>query len=179
VQKYGLSAAFCGAFSAVYLHYSYGQSSPFLVFLFAPSLLLGLTPAALLLWTGSERIASRAVRRLWNSGVATLTVGFMVRAVINISGRYTDYDAIYWALGAAFLLAAFGTALHKKAQRRRMAAHSLSAKFSKITVNTKMKVQPNNPSKPAACTVVLTRFMQGSRQTAQSFKADAACKIPP
>jgi hypothetical protein len=41
-----------------------------------------------------------------------------------------------------------------------------------------MKVQPNDPSKPAACTVVLTRFMQGSRQTAQPFEADAACESP-
>jgi len=45
--------------------------------------------------------------------------------------------------------------------------------------NIKMKVQPNNPSKPAACTVVLTRFMQQNRQSAQPTEADAACKFPP
>ena len=45
--------------------------------------------------------------------------------------------------------------------------------------NVKKKVQPNNPSKPAACTVILTRFMQQNRQSAQPIEADAACKFPP
>jgi len=42
-----------------------------------------------------------------------------------------------------------------------------------------MEIQPNNPSKPAACTVVLTRFMQQNRQSAQPTEGDAACKFPP
>jgi hypothetical protein len=42
----------------------------------------------------------------------------------------------------------------------------------------KTSLQSYNPSKPAACTLVLTRFIQQGRQTVQPFEADAACKIP-
>ena len=119
-KAYGVIAAFCGIFSAVYLHFSYGQSSPFLVMLFLPPLLLGLVPAETLLLTDKVRIASKPVRSLWNSGVATLTVGFLVRAVINISGRYTYYDAVYWVLSAGFFVLAVFAASKRGTKRDRL-----------------------------------------------------------
>lgn len=122
VKAYGFVAAFCGVFSAVYLHYSYGESSPFLVLLFLPSLLLGLVPAETLLLTDKVRIASLPVRRLWNSGIAVLTVGFLVRAVINISGRYTDYDIIYWILSAGFFALAVFATVKRNAKHPRLPA---------------------------------------------------------
>ena len=122
MKTYGIVAAFCGVFSAVYLHYSYGQSSPFLVLLFLPPLLLGLVPAETLLLTDRVRLASKPVRNLWNSGVATLTTGFLVRAVINISGRYTHYDILYWVLSAAFFALAVLMITKRNAKRRRPAA---------------------------------------------------------
>lgn len=104
---YGLLSAFCGVFSIVYLQFSHGESSPFLIWLFAPSLLLGAAPALLFSRAKAEKMPHVRVRRLWNSAVAALSVGMLVRAVINISGRYTEYDTIYWILaGLLFLLAA-------------------------------------------------------------------------
>ncbi|HRX58418.1 MAG TPA: hypothetical protein P5075_06550 [Eubacteriales bacterium] len=103
---YAVLAALCGAFSAVYLHFSYGESSPFLVYLFVPPLLLGCVPAALLGSLRMKRTPGVPVRRLWNAGVATLTVGFLVRAIINIAGRYTHYDLIYWVLSGGLFAAA-------------------------------------------------------------------------
>lgn len=126
VKAYGFLSAFCGVFSVVYLHFSYGESSPFMVLLFLPPLLLGLVPAEALLLTDRVQAASRPVRALWNSGVAVLTVGFLVRAVINISGRYTHYDILYWVLSAGFFaLAAF--TLSKRAKRRSPAGGNLPA----------------------------------------------------
>ena len=116
---YGILTAFCGVFSIVYLQFSYGESSPFLVFLFAPPLLLGFLPA-LLLGRSTVRIPQPS-RRLWNSGVAALTTGFLVRAVINISGRYTDYDTIYWALAAALFLAAILRFLIERRRKQKAA----------------------------------------------------------
>ncbi len=98
-------AIFCSVFSVVYLQFSYGQSSPFLVLLFAPPLLLGAAPAAILT-RFAKTLPALPARRLWNSAVATLTMGFLVRAVINISGRYTDYDSLYWVISAALFSAA-------------------------------------------------------------------------
>ncbi len=103
--RYVLFSAFCGVFAAVYLRFSYGQSSPFLVFLFAPPLLSGALPAFLAGRLAPRRPSAAAVR-LWNSAVATLTTGFLVRAVINISGRYTDYDSLYWVIAGVLFAAA-------------------------------------------------------------------------
>jgi hypothetical protein len=122
VKAYGLIAAFCGVFSAVYLQHSYGQSSPFLITLFLPPLLFGLVPAETLLLTDRMRIAMKPVRRLWNSGVATLTVGFLVRGVINISGRYTFYDVVYWLLSTGFFALAVFVILRRSINRKRAAA---------------------------------------------------------
>lgn len=113
-------AVFCGIFSVVYLQFSYGVKSPFLVWLFVPPLLLGALPA---LWLGrhTKRPPVLATRRLWNSAVATLTTGFLVRAVINISGRYTDYDGLYWLLaGALFAVAVVCQAVKRAKERARI-----------------------------------------------------------
>lgn len=104
---YGILAAFFGVFSFVYLLLSHGESSPFMVWLFAPSLLLGLLPALLLMRGRTSLLPGRGVRRIWNSAVAALTCGMLVRAIINISGRFTYFDTIYWiASGLLFLMAA-------------------------------------------------------------------------
>lgn len=105
-RAYGILAAFCGVFSTVYLQFSHGESSPFLIWLFAPPLLLGAIPALLLSRTRSLRLPKRPARRIWNSAVATLSTGMLVRSVINISGRYTDYDTIYWLASGLLFLAA-------------------------------------------------------------------------
>ncbi len=103
---YGILTAFCGIFSLVYLQFSHGESSPFLIWLFAPSLLLGMIPALILSRASGIRLPGIPVRRIWNSGIATLSAGMLVRSVINISGRYTDYDLIYWiAAGLLFSIA--------------------------------------------------------------------------
>ncbi len=41
---------------------------------------------------------------LWNSGVATITAGCLLRGIINLSGRSTTLDQPYWYIGAAFLV---------------------------------------------------------------------------
>lgn len=78
-----------------------------MIWLFAPSLVLGMIPALLLGRVGSNLRPNTTVRNLWNSAIATLSAGMLVRAIINISGRYTEYDTIYWiASGVLFALAA-------------------------------------------------------------------------
>jgi len=118
---YAVIAGALGGISAIYLHFSYGVSSPFMVFLFAPALVLGALPALLMSFSNG-RMPSATTRRLWNSAVATLSVGFLVRAIINISGRYTSYDTIYWIfagillLGAILWQAKINTAVRKRMQ---------------------------------------------------------------
>ena len=37
---------------------------------------------------------------------AILTSGMLIKGIINISGRYTQYDMVYWILGVIFLFEA-------------------------------------------------------------------------
>lgn len=59
----------------------------------------------------AERL-NRSAFNLWNSGIAALIFGCLVRGIVNVSGRFTAYDRVYWATGGALLLAALlaGTA---------------------------------------------------------------------
>ena len=47
-----------------------------------------------------------------HTGIAALIFGCLVRGIVNVSGRFTAYDRVYWATGGALLLAALlaGTA---------------------------------------------------------------------
>lgn len=50
---------------------------------------------------------SRMTFNFWNSGVATITAGFLLRGIINLSGRSTTLDQPYWFVGSAILFGAF------------------------------------------------------------------------
>ena len=116
-MAYGILAVFCGVFSIVYLQFSHGESSPFLVWLFAPALLLGVVPAFLAGCTSVFKRAGITARRFWHSAVATLSCGMLVRAIINISGRYTEYDVIYWVLSGVLFIAAVYVYIARNAHR--------------------------------------------------------------
>lgn len=47
---------------------------------------------------------SRLSYNLWNSSVATITAGCLLRGIINLSGRSTTLDQPYWYIGAALLV---------------------------------------------------------------------------
>ncbi len=60
---------------------------------------------------------SRISYNLWNSGVAIITTGFLLRGIINLSGRSTTLDKPYWYVGIIFLLVAVGMIFFNKNQR--------------------------------------------------------------
>lgn len=63
---------------------------------------------------------SRLAYNLWNSGVATITAGCLLRGIINLSGRSTTLDQPYWYIGAAFLvLSLVGFFINPSANNRR------------------------------------------------------------
>ena len=103
---YGMLSVFFGIFAFVYFQFSHGESSPFLIWLFAPSLAFGMIPAIIVGRINPKRRPGIAVRRLWNSAIATLSAGMLVRAIINISGRYTEYDTFYWIASGILFAAA-------------------------------------------------------------------------
>ena len=108
---YLILSIFLFIFSRVYVSLSYGEVSIFmntlsLVPLIGGGLLVGLLYL--------QPTLSRISFNLWNSGVAVLTAGFLLRGIINLSGRSPTLDWPYWLIGAGFLglaLFSFGLSL--------------------------------------------------------------------
>ena len=97
---YLIISIFFFLFSRIYVSLSYGEYSFFmntlsLVPLIGGGLLVGLLYL--------QPTLSRLSFNLWNSGVAVLTAGFLLRGIINLSGRSTTLDWPYWVIGAGFL----------------------------------------------------------------------------
>jgi len=110
---------FSGLFSAVYEHFSYGVYSNYMVYLFLLPLVGGVLPYAVLGLTPRSPVPSCASSRLFNSGVAALTVGSCLKGVLQIYGTSSVYLAAYWAAG--ILLSVSGLAVFLLGQRRRRA----------------------------------------------------------
>lgn len=98
--SYLTGSIFLFIFSRIYQALSYGEVSFFMNYLFCIPLIGGILLTGLLLFNPN---LSRMAYNLWNSGIATITAGFLLRGIINLSGRSTSLDQPYWYLGAGFL----------------------------------------------------------------------------
>lgn len=63
-----------------------------------------------ILHTFSLNDISQSARRLYHSGIAALTVGSVIRGVLDIYGTANSLTAVYWAAGGAFIVS--GTAVY-------------------------------------------------------------------
>ncbi|HFU4450533.1 TPA: hypothetical protein ACGO97_000987 [Streptococcus suis] len=100
---YLATTAFLFIFSRIYESLSYGEVSFFMHYMFCVTLIGGSLLLGMLTLKPS---LSRITFNLWNSGVATITAGFLLRGIINLSGRSTTLDQPYWFIGAGFLVLA-------------------------------------------------------------------------
>ncbi|HFU4559879.1 TPA: hypothetical protein ACGPBH_001979 [Streptococcus suis] len=115
---YLATTAFLFIFSRIYESLSYGEISIFMRYMFCVTLIGG---ALLLGMLTLKPNLSRMTFNLWNSGVATITAGFLLRGIINLSGRSTTLDQPYWFIGVGFLVLALISLFftgNKKAQLR-------------------------------------------------------------
>ncbi|KXT78900.1 hypothetical protein STRDD13_00330 [Streptococcus sp. DD13] len=87
--------------SRIYESFSFGETSLFMHYLFLVPLIGGLIFSIIQLLIPN---LSRITFNLWNSGLATLTVGMLYRGIVNLSGRYTTLDLPYYYVGAIFLI---------------------------------------------------------------------------
>ena len=99
-------AVFCVIFTAVYESFSHGATSSHMRCMFLMPLVGCALPALVCLLTPLHRLVCRPAFNLWNSGLAVWAVGCLFRGIVNISGRFTDLDFIYWVTGWIFLAAA-------------------------------------------------------------------------
>ena len=101
-RLYVLAAVNAAVFSAVYEHFSFGVYSPFMIFAFAVPLLMGAL-AFLLMGRALKKTGTSVpalVCKFWHAAVATLTVGFLFRGVLDIYGTSSPLGTVYWIASA-------------------------------------------------------------------------------
>lgn len=96
-----LSVVFC----VIYEQFSFGEHADSMRLMFLLPLVGGVLPFCLLALAGRKAPFSRTAYRLWHSGIAVLMSGCLVKGIIEISGRVSDYDGFYIAAGMMLLAA--------------------------------------------------------------------------
>lgn len=99
----GILAVGCVIFTWIYEQFSHGATSPYMRSMFLLPLLGLALPCLVGLITPLHRFVGRIAFNLWNSGLAVWAVGCLFRGIVNISGRFTELDSIYWIGGGLFL----------------------------------------------------------------------------
>ena len=99
-------ALFCVIFTYIYEQFSHGALSGYMRCMFLMPFVGCALPCLVGAVTPLHRLVGRIPFNLWNSGLAIWTVGCLFRGIVNISGRFTELDRIYWIGGWVFLAAA-------------------------------------------------------------------------
>lgn len=96
-----IAALFCALFAAVYELFSFGVYSYFMLFAFVIPLLGCSLPYSIIVFK-NQNIPDHITLRLWNSGIAVLTVGSIIQGVIEIYGTTNHFIIIYAIVGGVF-----------------------------------------------------------------------------
>ncbi len=97
VVVYTLITVFFFIFSRIYEHFSFGETSVYMHWLFGVPLIGGVV---LLIFQKLIPNLSRLSLNLWNSAVANfLAAGVLFRGIVNLFGRSTTLDLPYWYVG--------------------------------------------------------------------------------
>lgn len=98
-----IAALFCALFAAVYEAFSFGVYSYFMLFAFVLPLLGCALPYSIIVFRDRAFPGALALR-LWDSGIAALTVGSIIQGVIEIYGTTNHLVIIYLISGVLFCI---------------------------------------------------------------------------
>ena len=99
---------FCVLFGAVYEYFSHEVYSYFMLYAFVFPLCGGALPFTALALGRTVKMPSFLPRQLYHFGIATLTVGSVMKGVLEIYGTTNDLTSIYWYVGIPLIVAALG-----------------------------------------------------------------------
>ena len=103
--RYAVATAGCIAFNFIYAQFAHGVASPFMTFMFAIPLAMGVLPALGLQLTKARPVPV-AARQFWGLAVACLTVASCLHGVFDIAGTASPYLPAYVAAAGIFVIAA-------------------------------------------------------------------------
>ncbi len=101
---YLLISLFLILFGAVYELFSHDVYSYFMIYAFAFTLVGGTLPFTLMQKLHIAKYPPNHALFLYHSGIATLTVGSVVRGVLDIYGTTNVLTGYYWYVGIALVL---------------------------------------------------------------------------
>ncbi|MBG0788307.1 MAG: hypothetical protein H0S79_24725 [Anaerolineaceae bacterium] len=101
VITYLVITLFCVAFNYLYSLFGHGVSSPFMSYAFVFSFILGVVGYVII---GRLNLENRLAFNLYNAGIATLTVGSLLRGILDIAGADSTYPIYYFVVGTLFVL---------------------------------------------------------------------------
>jgi hypothetical protein len=97
------TSLFCIFFNWIYGRYSHGVHSDHMTFMFVYPLLGGTVAYLIIGALPKVRMPGRLAKNLYNSGIATLTVGSAVQGVLDIAGTSSPYRPVFTIAGIAML----------------------------------------------------------------------------
>ena len=100
VKIYVLATLFCLGFGFVYSLFGHGVTSPFMSYAFVFSLVLGVGGFIVI---GRLNLDNRIAFNLYNAGIVTLTVGSILRGIVDIAGADTVFPMYYFLVGTALV----------------------------------------------------------------------------
>jgi hypothetical protein len=95
---------FCVIFSLVYARYSHGVHSDYMTFMFVYPLIGGTVVYLLIGAVSGLRIPGRFGINAYNSGIAALTVGSLLRGIFDIAGTSSPYQPVMVVAGVVMVL---------------------------------------------------------------------------
>ncbi len=103
---YLLISCFCALFGAIYEINSHEVYSFYMIYAFAFPLVGGALPFSAMGLFRIKKYPYSASRNIYHSGIATLTVGSIIRGVLEIYGTTNSLVKYYWIIGIAIVFTA-------------------------------------------------------------------------
>ena len=110
-----IGTAFLGFFAAIYEAFSHGVYSYWMLFAFAIPLMMGVLPYTILLL--KEKYPNRLFLNIWNSAIATLSMGSVFAGVLEIYGTTNSLIIVYPIAGGLLMLLSLGSLLSGRKPR--------------------------------------------------------------
>lgn len=98
---------FLALFGAIYETFSHGVFSFYMIYAFAFPLVLGVTLYLILLFV--RKYPNRVFLNLWNSAIATFSVGSVFQGVLEIYGTTNSLSVVYPAVGGILAASALAS----------------------------------------------------------------------
>ena len=106
-----IGAGFLALFGAIYEVFSHEVYSYFMLYAFAIPLLMGVLPYAILLL--KEKYPDSRFLNLWNTAIATFSVGSIFAGVLAIYGTTNSLIIVYPIAGMILVLASFASLMKR------------------------------------------------------------------